>query len=121
LLGSLPARSDQARGLLVDIEDLRWIDALPLAVLTAFCMDHKVRNKGCAHSIKPPRRYEYLQRMDFFEAVGARVPETFKRQDAHGRFVPVRQVVREVGGRILVASGAEVVDRAHRLCTTLVG
>ena len=50
---------------------LRWIEALPIAILVAFLKDHLLRNPGSENRILIPRRYEYLQRMDFFKAVGS--------------------------------------------------
>ena len=38
----------------------------------------------------------YLQRMDLFRVCGVDLPEHFRRHDASGRFVPLRQVTHEV-------------------------
>jgi len=81
----------------VELGAIRWIEALPIAILVAFVKDHQVRYPTTKGTILVPERYEYLQRMDFFKAIGAKLPEGFKRRDPAGRFVPVRAVESSSG------------------------
>jgi hypothetical protein len=81
----------------VDLRNLRRIEALPIAILVAFVKDHLLRNPGTANSILIPRRYEYLQGVDFFKAVGPTPAEGSRRSHPVGRFVPVRQVTSVAG------------------------
>jgi anti-sigma regulatory factor (Ser/Thr protein kinase) len=77
--------------MLVSMEKLRWIEAVPIAVATAVILQQN-RASNLGGTITIPPRYEFLQRMDFFKVVGARLKEDFKRHDPTGRFVPVREV-----------------------------
>jgi hypothetical protein len=95
LLDSLP--SPTAKNLVVDLAPLRWIEALSIAVLVAFMKRHLHSHPETENYIEYPRRYQFLQRMDFFRAIGADVPEEFQRQDEAGRFVPVREVDDSAG------------------------
>jgi anti-sigma regulatory factor (Ser/Thr protein kinase) len=97
--------------LVVNLRALRWIEPLPIAVLVAFLRDHRNRFPETKNSIAIPPKYGYLQRMDFFKAVGAKLEEDFSRQDASGRFVPVR----EVSGTADVAVAAEEIVSTLRL------
>lgn len=93
LLDSLPGQAhSETRPLNVNLQELRWIEALPLAVLAAYVNDRT--RKGVPGRIFIPRRYGFLQRMDLFTVIGAAVPERFTRRDAQGRFVPLREVRR---------------------------
>jgi hypothetical protein len=109
LLAALAASGPPTGDLMVELDSLRWIEALPIAVLVAYLRDHQVRNPGSTNTIRVPAKYEYLQRMDFFRAVGARLPEKFVRRDPTGRFVPVRQI----------ANGTEVARAAQDIVETL--
>lgn len=94
LLETLPlAERDVDCDMTFELGSLRWIEALPIAVLAAFANDRKVR-LGRGGMIYVPQSYGFLQRMDFFKAVGATIPERFQRGNASGRFVPVREVTR---------------------------
>ncbi len=108
LLDALPV-TRTSTDLEVDLSNLRWIEALSIAVLVAFMKDHLLRYPRTDNSIFVPRRHEYLQRMDFFKAVGAPLPENFKRRDPTGRFVPVREV----------NSSARVPEAAEEIVQTL--
>lgn len=109
LLGTLQGPAERGkRRLRVRIGRLRWIDALPLAVLAAYVNDHLRRNRG-GGVITFPRRHEYLQRMDFFRTIGVELPERFERHEETGRFVPVREVT----------SGQEVHEVAAQIVETL--
>ncbi len=108
LLDALPV-TRTSTDLEVDLSNLRWIEALSIAVLVAFLKDHLLRNPGTDNNILIPHRYEYLQRMDFFKAFGASLPESFKRLDPTGRFVPVREV----------NSSARVPEAAEEIVQTL--
>lgn len=60
----------------------------------------------------------YLQRMDLLSACGADLPESFRRHDARGRFVPVHLVdhnVEEMGHQMAacLAPGGDDFDHAH--------
>jgi len=93
LLESLPKRGrSESRPINVVLQELRWIEALPLAVLAAYVNNR--RKVGARATIYIPPRYEFLQRMDLFTVIGADVPERFTRHDAQGRFVPLREVTR---------------------------
>ncbi len=96
-------------GLVVNLGGLRWIEALPIAILTAFLKDHLSRNPHSKNVIRVPDKHAYLQRMDFFEVVGAKLPEGFKRRDPTGRFVPVR----------IVESGSGVQRAAEEIVSML--
>jgi hypothetical protein len=109
LLETLPEPGRISGDLFVDLKSLRWIEALPIAVLVAYLKDHLHRNPASKNAIGVPQKYAYLQRMDFFRAVGARVKERFQRRDPTGRFVPVREV----------QTGAEVVAAADEIVRTL--
>ncbi len=85
---------------------LRWIEALPLAILSAYLNDDRRRNRRGGR-ISLPERYEFLQRMDFFRAIGLEMRERFRRHEPKGRFVPVREV--EVSREVQVAA-ADIVD-----------
>ena len=67
---------------------LRWIEALPIAILVAFLKDRLLRNPGSENRILIPRRYEYLQRMDFFKAVGATLPRKIQAARSDGKIRP---------------------------------
>ena len=108
LLDALPM-TQTGTNLDVDLSNLRWIEALSIAILVAFLKDHLLRNPGTDNRILIPDRYEYLQRMDFFKTFGASLPERFKRRDPTGRFVPVREV----------HSSASVPDAAEEIVQTL--
>ncbi len=80
-----------------------------MAILVAYVKDHLRRNPGTDNFISVPKKHAYLQRMDFFRAVGADLPERFQRQDPTGRFVPVREL----------PSGASVPQTAEDIVATL--
>lgn len=80
-----------------------------MAILVAYVKDHLKRNPGTDNVIQVPQKHEYLQRMDFFRAVGAVLPERFKRQDPTGRFVPVKEL----------SSSASVPETAEEIVATL--
>ncbi|HYV66073.1 MAG TPA: hypothetical protein VE964_07505, partial [Myxococcales bacterium] len=61
----------------IDLVSLRWIEALPLAVLAALMRAHD--STGGQGTIVIPKRYEFLQRMNLFRVVGATMVEKFKR------------------------------------------
>src|SRR2546427_4276619 len=90
---------------------LRWIEAVPLAILAAYLNDHQRQNRPnkLAGRVFLPERYEFLQRMDFFKAIGLRTRkrERFARHEESGRFVPVREV--GMSAEVQVAA-AEIVD-----------
>lgn len=92
LLAALSVPGAFQGDLVVKLGKLRWIEALPIAILAAYLKDHRIRNPKSQNSIEISDRYAYLQRMDFFRVVGAPLPEKFKRYDPTGRFVPVRVV-----------------------------
>ena len=96
LLQSLPSPM-VSTNLVVDLAPLRWIEALSIATLVAFLKSHMRLHPNTENYIAYPRRYEFLQRMDMFRAIGADVPEKFQRQDETGRFVPVREVDDSAG------------------------
>lgn len=85
---------------------LRWIEALPLAILSAYLNDDQRRNIRGGRIVLPAR-YEYLQRMDFFNSIGLEMREQFKRHEPKGRFVPVREV--GMSGEVQIAA-ADIVD-----------
>lgn len=85
---------------------LRWIEALPLAILAAYLNDHKRRTR-LGGTITLPQRYSFLQRMDFFRTIGVTIRETFQRHEPSGRFVPVREI--EASRQVYEAS-AEIVE-----------
>lgn len=85
---------------------LRWIEALPLAILAAYLNDHRRRSHRGGR-ITVPQRYGFLQRMDFFRTIGMQIRETFQRHEPSGRFVPVREV--SASREVYVAS-AEIVE-----------
>lgn len=91
LLHALPPKLGSAN-LEIDLSELRWIEPLSMAILVAYVKDHVKRNPATNNVILVPKKYEYLQRMDFFRSVGAELPERFKRGDPTGRFVPVREI-----------------------------
>jgi anti-sigma regulatory factor (Ser/Thr protein kinase) len=93
----LPKPGRLTGSLLVEIEDVRWIEALPIAILVAYLKDHSRRNPGTQNWINHHRSVAYLQRMDFFRALGAQLAEGFRRRDSTGRFVPVREVESSAG------------------------
>lgn len=109
LLETLPEPGRVSGDLSVDLRGLRWIEALPIAILVAYLKDHLHRNPASSNAIGVPHRYAYLQRMDFFRAVGAGLKEGFRRHDPTGRFVPVREV----------QTGAEVAASADEIVRTL--
>lgn len=92
LLAALSLAGTFQGNLVVKLGKLRWIEALPTAILAAYVKDHLIRNPTSQNSIEIPDKYAYLQRMDFFRVVGAPLPERFRRHDPTGRFVPVRVV-----------------------------
>jgi hypothetical protein len=93
LLYSLPGAHERRREeIIMQMGSLRWIEALPLAILAAYLNDHRRRYNHPGGRITLPGRYEFLQRMDFFRAIGIRMRETFRRHEPSGRFVPVREV-----------------------------
>jgi anti-sigma regulatory factor (Ser/Thr protein kinase) len=107
-------------GLQVDLRKLRWIEPLPIAVLAAMCRDHLARNPTEEHTVVSAERREFLQRMDFFHTIGAKLPERFKRHDASGRFVPVRSVqggadVAKAAGEIVKTLRVDDLDAANTL------
>lgn len=85
---------------------LRWIEAVPLAILAAYLNDHRNRS-DLGGKITVPERYEFLQRMDFFKTLGVKVRETFRRRPPSGRFVPVRQIGMS---RQVYEASAEIVE-----------
>lgn len=92
LLTTLPEPAG-GRPLQVDLRDLKWIEALPLAVLAAY-VNADTRRRRVGGRIVIPPRYGFLQRMDLFTVIGAELPEKFERHDPRGRFVPLREVER---------------------------
>jgi hypothetical protein len=95
----------------VELRGLRWIEALPIAILIAYLRDHLTRNPESQNFVSYPDAHAYLARMDFFKAIGAPVKEKFRRLDERGRFVPVRVV--ETTAR--VATAADDIVRTLRL------
>jgi len=85
---------------------LRWIEALPLAILSAYLNDDRRRNERGGRIVLP-ERYEFLQRMDFFKTIGLEMREQFKRHEPKGRFVPVREVGMS---REVQVAAADIVD-----------
>ncbi len=109
LLASLPGAHERGREeIIMQMGSLRWIEALPLVILAAYLNDHRRRSQGGSR-ITLPDRYEFLQRMDFFQAIGIRLRETFRRHEPSGRFVPVREV----------GMSREVQDAAAEIVNTL--
>lgn len=92
--------------MLLQMGSLRWIEAGPLAILAAYVNDHLRRN-GRGARITLPARYEFLQRMDFFTAIGIQLRERFERHEPTGRFVPVREVGMS---REVQVAAAEIVE-----------
>lgn len=85
---------------------LRWIEALPLAILACFLKDHFHRSHR-GGQITLPERYGFLQRMDFLRTIGVRLRESFRRHEPSGRFVPVREIS---ASRQVYEASAEIVD-----------
>jgi anti-sigma regulatory factor (Ser/Thr protein kinase) len=107
LLATIPDPKEGARGsIFMQMGSLRWIEALPLAILAAYLNDQRIRSKHDGR-ITLPERYGFLQRMDFFRTLGVKMRETFKRNEPSGRFVPVREV--GVSRQVYEAS-AEIVE-----------
>ena len=83
LLESLPnAEELGARPLKVELSELRWIEALPIAVLSAFMLAH-LKRPGVARTnsvIHLPQEYAFLERMDFFKTVA---PDCRKRASSN--------------------------------------
>jgi hypothetical protein len=79
----------------INLRALRWIEALPLAVIAAFTKDHQERGGGGYIAIPP--RYEFLQRMNLFKVIGVSLEERFRRHPEQGRFVPLQQVSARSG------------------------
>ena len=59
-------------------------DAIP--ILAAYLNDDRQRNRRGGRIVLP-ERYEFLQRMDFFKAIGLQKSERFARHEPTGRFV----------------------------------
>lgn len=92
LLSTLPGPTERAReAIAMQMGSLRWIEALPLAILAAYLNDHQRRSRHGGR-ITIPQRYGFLQRMDFFRTIGVKIRETFQRHEPSGRFVPVREI-----------------------------
>ena len=107
LLNSLASPAERRRSqIFLRMGALRWIEALPLAILAAYLNDDRRRNRRGGRIVLP-ERYEFLQRMDFFKTIGLEMREQFQRHEPQGRFVPVREVA--VGREVQVAA-AEIVD-----------
>jgi anti-sigma regulatory factor (Ser/Thr protein kinase) len=107
LLASLPGPHERAReDIVMQMGQLRWIEALPLAILAAYLNDHRRRSHRGGR-ITVPQRYGFLQRMDFFQTIGVQIRETFRRREPSGRFVPVREVG---GSREVHEASAEIVE-----------
>lgn len=107
LLASLPAPHERAReDIAMQMGSLRWIEALPLAILASFMNDHRHRSHRGGR-ITLPQRYGFLQRMDFFRTIGVQIREPFRRYEPSGRFVPVRQVS---ASREVYEASAEIVE-----------
>ena len=111
LLAALPSREERGREqIMLQMGSLRWIEALPLAILASYVNDHARQNRRqyrSAGRVTLPDRYEFLQRMDFFKAIGLEMSERFARHEPTGRFVPVREV--GVSREVQVAA-ADIVD-----------
>lgn len=58
-------------------------------------IDHAIRqNLGVElHGLEDCENFRYLQRIDFFDQLGLKLPEHFTRHDAGNAFVPLREVV----------------------------
>ncbi len=108
LLASLPKSPLSGNSkVTVDLKSLRWIEALPLAVLAALVRAHQAN--GGTGFIQVPPRYEFLQRMNLFKVIGSKLPEKFRREPEEGRFVPLREV----------RPGQEVQEAAMEIVNTL--
>lgn len=87
----------QGNEIILDFSQLRRVTPAGLTALTASVIawrrSHRpVVFRGCNECAI----IGYLQRMDLFAACGARLPESFQRHEARGRFVPVRLVDHDV-------------------------
>lgn len=103
----------------IDISDLHRVLPASLVSLTAMVnlwrrQKREVRFTG----ISECPILSYLQRMDFLSFCGVEVPESFRRHDSRGRFVPVKNVIhqtdemaREVAG--CLAPGGEDFDHPN--------
>jgi hypothetical protein len=80
----------------IDISELRRV--LPASMVSLTAMVDLWRRQGREvrfTGISECPILSYLQRMDFLSSCGVEVPEAFRRHDARGRFVPVKNVIQQ--------------------------
>lgn len=91
--------ADDEDDILVDFQDVRFYHPAPIVALLARLTHwHKNGKKVqiAGHTSCPAS--SYLRRVDFFEQLGIRMEENFKRHAPAGRFVPIKRITnrREV-------------------------
>jgi hypothetical protein len=116
---SLLATAGEEREVYLDFSALRRVSPGALAALaaavTGWLRQHR---KVVFLNLDQCAITGYLQRMDVLRACGADLPESFRRHDSKGRFVPVRLVDHDVEGMgkdmaACLAPGGEEMEHPH--------
>ena len=103
-IGTLLAAGD-ASEIVIDFERIKHF--IPGALVATLAQVKDWRGKGKKVVFRNHRSNPvcgYLQRIDFFKQVGMELPETGKRQDATGRFVPIEEITETAGTPEKIAS-----------------